>query len=802
MDDARRAATIAGAARDGGRRRVVGAGGAGKTHLLEQVAAALEGTPVMRWNPAVEPEPGPGGGVLLADDVHLAAPGSLRALLRWDGGVVAAHRPAERAAEQVLDAFDGGPLVLEPLRADEVRAMLEDVWDAPPDMAIVDRVLTATGGSPRLVTAVAGTTPVTDVTGSATLDEIVRSERQRLGATERALLDAAAVLPDLDLSLVAAAADLRVNTAAIAAEHLAGAGLAVDAGARLVPIVATTVRQLVPASAVTDIVERAAAAAVRLGHDLVGIAGHILTTGVSSAGTTACLLGAARQVLDDDPGQAQAWIESAGRGGAASGDIAALRALVGFRQGDVPATVAAVDELLRTDPHWRDAPVRCDAVEAGAVMLARRGAWERSAALASAIGPREGNAVALAATARLAIGDAQGLRATVAAAEAAPAPGLRASAATTLARGLVTSLAADAARALPALLDAARLYELAAPSVTLPITPHALAATVACHLWEFDVASQVLAEPGALPGVQRTTGEHLLQAWIALRRGDWVGASATVEQIRAAGRLDPRDALLACAIEAGTARRRGDLAAMDSAWRAARTLLLRQIPDLLIVQPISELLITGARLGDRGTVRMGVAGIHRLLERAGHAPLWTLPVLWDELHVAVAVDDLEGARSAARTAEALADRGGRAAVVTRAGVCWVEALDGMADAQRIREAASGLADVGLVWEASRLAGAAAIRMSDGATMRDLLQFARGLTAERTPQLDAGASDLSPRERDVATHLLAGLTYREIGGQLYIAPKTVEHHVARIRRKLGVKSRAELLVALRRHVAIA
>jgi len=789
-------------ARTGGRRRVVGTGGAGKTHLLEQVADALDGAPVVHWSAAVEPEPAPGPGVLLADDVHLATPERLRALLRWDGGVVAAHRPAERAAEQVLDAFDGAPSVLEPLRAEGVRTLLHEVWGSAPDPETVDHVLAATGGSPRLVTAVAGTAPVREVTGSARLDEMVRAERQRLGATERLLLDAAAVLPDLDLSLIAAAADLQVNAAAIAAEHLAGAGLAIDAGARLAPIVAATVRQLVPASAVAAIVERAAVAAVRLDHDLMGIAAHVLATGVTSGGTARCLLGAARQVLDDDTEQAQAWIEAAGRGGASSGDIAALRALVGFRQGDVQATVAAVDQLLRTDPQWQEGQLRRDAVEAGAVMLARRGAWDRSAALASAVGQREGSAIALAATARLAIGDARGLRATVAAADGHPAADLRAAAATTLARGLVASLTADPAPALPALLDAARLYELSAPSVELPVPPHALAATVACHLWEFDVASQVLAEPGTAPGGARSTGERLLRAWVALRRGDWVGASATVEQLRAAGRLDARDALMACAIDAGTARRRGDLAAMDTAWRTARTLLLRQIPDLLIVQPISELLITGARLGDRGTVRTSVAGIHRLLERAGHPPLWTLPVLWDELHVAIAANDLESARTAAHTAEVLAARGGRAAAIGRAGVCWVDALEGTADAQRIRGAASGLADVGLVWEASRLAGAAAIRMSDGATMRDLLQFARGLTAERTPQLTDGASDLSPRERDVATHLLAGLTYREIGGQLYIAPKTVEHHVARIRRKLGVKSRAELLVALRRHVAIA
>lgn len=802
MDDERRAATIAKTVRDGGRRRVVGTGGAGKTRLLDLVAEALDGAPVVRWNPAVEPEPGSGPGVLLADDVHLAAPSSLRVLLRWDGGVVAVHRPAEQATEQVLDAFDGAPMVLEPLRADDVRTLLEQAWGTPPEPGVVDRFLAATGGSPRLATAVAGTAPVADVKGSATLDEIVRAERQRLGETERALLDAAAVLPDLDLSLIAAAADLRVDDAAIAAEHLAGAGLAVDAGARLAQIVATTVRQLVPASAIADIVERAADAAVRLNHDLVGIARHALATGVATPGTAACLLGAARQVLEDDPEQAQVWIEAAGDGGASSGDLAALRALVGFRKGDVQATATAVDDLLRTDPQWRDWPLRCDAVEAGAVMLARRGAWDRSAELASAVGAREGGAIALAAIARLAIGDAHGLRTTVSAAEAAPAPGLRAAAATTLARGLVASLAADPAPALPALLDAARLYEVSAPSVALPIAPHALAATVACHLWEFDVASQVLAEPGASPGGARSAGDRLLQAWIALRRGDWVGASATVEQLQAAGPLDTRDALMACAVTAGTARRRGDLAAMDTAWREARSLLLRQVPDLLIVQPISELLISGARLGDRGTVRTTVAGIHRLLERAGHPPLWTLPVLWDELHIAVATDDLDGARTAARTAEILAGGGGRSAVVARAGVCWIDALEGTADAQRIRNAASGLADAGLVWEASRLAGSAAIRMSDGATMRDLLQLARGLTVERTPRLSAGASDLSPRERDVATHLLAGLTYREIGGQLYIAPKTVEHHVARIRRKLGVKSRAELLVALRRHVAIA
>jgi DNA-binding CsgD family transcriptional regulator len=56
--------------------------------------------------------------------------------------------------------------------------------------------------------------------------------------------------------------------------------------------------------------------------------------------------------------------------------------------------------------------------------------------------------------------------------------------------------------------------------------------------------------------------------------------------------------------------------------------------------------------------------------------------------------------------------------------------------------------------------------------------------------------LSPRECDIARLLLAGHTHKEIGGQLFIAAKTVEHHVARMRQRLGCVNRAEFLAALR------
>lgn len=59
-----------------------------------------------------------------------------------------------------------------------------------------------------------------------------------------------------------------------------------------------------------------------------------------------------------------------------------------------------------------------------------------------------------------------------------------------------------------------------------------------------------------------------------------------------------------------------------------------------------------------------------------------------------------------------------------------------------------------------------------------------------------STKLSDREREVAELLLLGMPYRDIGGQLFISAKTVEHHVARIRRRLGAESRTEMLSMLR------
>jgi DNA-binding CsgD family transcriptional regulator/tetratricopeptide (TPR) repeat protein len=53
------------------------------------------------------------------------------------------------------------------------------------------------------------------------------------------------------------------------------------------------------------------------------------------------------------------------------------------------------------------------------------------------------------------------------------------------------------------------------------------------------------------------------------------------------------------------------------------------------------------------------------------------------------------------------------------------------------------------------------------------------------------SELSPREREVASMLADGRTNREIADGLFLSPRTVEQHVAKVLRKLGVRSRTEI-----------
>jgi DNA-binding CsgD family transcriptional regulator len=70
------------------------------------------------------------------------------------------------------------------------------------------------------------------------------------------------------------------------------------------------------------------------------------------------------------------------------------------------------------------------------------------------------------------------------------------------------------------------------------------------------------------------------------------------------------------------------------------------------------------------------------------------------------------------------------------------------------------------------------------------------TGETARRRDVSTIDqLTPQELQIATVLADGLTTREAAARLFLSPKTVEYHLRNAYRKLGIRTRRELLGAL-------
>ncbi|MET4540436.1 DNA-binding CsgD family transcriptional regulator [Arthrobacter bambusae] len=558
------------------------------------------------------------------------------------------------------------------------------------------------------------------------------------------------------------------------------------------------------------------------GRPLGDLARDLARSGVQDARVAAELEEMANSVLDTDPRLAVDLYAEALLAGNKELHLAAKRAQALAATGDLDAAGRIVDRLLAMPepPHLRLG------VDVAAAVWAQRGMLSRSADTYSWLGPdRLAGSAPLAAVAMIGTGQAVRAEEILAAAVPSGSPTLLAVALTLTQEGLRQTLGPNPQLALPELIRASDMMNASGAAIPLPETPGALAALCALHNGEPAVADTVLraALAAGQGGDAARPRLFLLQAWTAMQQDNADEARLAINEAVKANHwsLAPRDELLLAALEVGLARRGSDVHALVLAWDRAREAMMHVAVDLYSLLPWGELMVSAARLRETRRVSHYLDGAWELLQSLGNPPLWSVPLHWAAVQAALLSESpAELAPHAAALVRASA-HSHLASVLAVGGKAWVSVLAGRFEASDVETAARGLAAVGMPWEGARLAGHAAAHAEERRDLVRLLACARDIHPQGapagaghdgaeephhgvagTPAPDGagpGAGDpsgLSAREREVARLLLEGKTYREIGEAIYISPRTAEHHVARMRRRLGADSRSDLLVRLR------
>jgi two-component system response regulator NreC len=115
------------------------------------------------------------------------------------------------------------------------------------------------------------------------------------------------------------------------------------------------------------------------------------------------------------------------------------------------------------------------------------------------------------------------------------------------------------------------------------------------------------------------------------------------------------------------------------------------------------------------------------------------------------------------------------------------------DPRYVRDAFAAGASGYVLKEAADAELVAAIRqVAAGGSYVNPALGARFAAAETKEHIAAAADPLSEREHEVLVLLALGHTNQEIAGKLFISVRTAETHRAHIMRKLGLRSRAELV----------
>ncbi|PXY32665.1 helix-turn-helix transcriptional regulator [Prauserella muralis] len=767
---------------------IVAPGGYGKTAVLDHVAEGRlrSGSPVARFG-----EHDADAEFVLVDDAHELGDDGFEELRRLADdearGLVIAARPWPRpAALNGVLARLRGQVVLRPLESARIAALL-----GPSRAGLAEFVHAETAGVPGLVARLARTLGAEpDVPPSALAD--FKADLDRLAPDTLVLLLAAQAGTGLDTGLLAGLLGRSPEGVADAVDAARASGLLGHDGT-LPPLVSRALTTLVPADRRLAVCQRLVRSQLDRGGPVLELVRPLLGGGLTGEESAAAFEAAASEAAPADPALGARLFGEAVAAGRPATAVGTRWAEAAARAGDLDTALRIADQVVADV----SAPERAEAARIAATALTHRGQLGRAAELFRWSGTRLSTVYA--AVCLLGTGEAAQARGLLDLPAGDEPPTLLSGAMAGLAGGLLASLDGPQTGALSTVVGAAETLEPVGRELLLPDSPAAVGALAGIHGGELEVAKTLLERAlAAEPGGEALRARHrLLLGWIAMLRGE---PETATDQLSAAGSdLAPRDWLFAVALRAGLARRESDLAGLRRIWAEACDAVIRHPVDLFTLLPFGELAVAAARLGDRDRLAHHMRSAAELLRRLGEPPLWTAPVHWSGLHAAITAEQGDEARDHVAALARDEERGGFHAVLAAAARCWLDVLAGRVDARAVEHAAQGLHDAGLRWDGARLAGQAAIRTTDRAAMVALLDRARVLRG-RAPG-DAvtdpgGGPKLSERERQVAELVVKGLTYKQVGDQLFISAKTVEHHMARMRQRLGATSRGDLLAQLR------
>lgn len=806
---------------------VSGGIGSGKTSVLAAVRNTLRaaGIAILTRPPRSGDEP---GAAVVIDDAHLLDDAELEQLVDRVADpastvVVAteplAYRPALRALATAIEREN--PVVsIGALSSGDVTPIAAEILGAAPTPDFIRALMASTAGlpfllGPAITAAVEEQAPASAIAQAASFTLI-----ERLRRLDEPVLDTLLVTslsPDLGPDDVAAT--LRID--------------------------AQDAQFLVDRARATGLIEPSHSPAFRrsVHHciaQIIGTARHhdteiaLLVSQVESSTLSADLaLRMAEHGLRDDrlaraladlaseshgqPARAARLYRAAADAGATKLNSRLADALA--LTGDCATAGRIADELLGSN----DTAERAAAVRIAASIAAHDGSSAQAADLFRWLGPYPDAFVGSAgAIVTLAVGDLPAAQAALSAESAGP-PTSTSRAARNLAEGLLMSLEAPYPSAVARLGQSITAEQ--APTGVAPDTPAAVVTLAALHGGDPVRARSVIgrAVRASLEDSQENTAfvarrHRLLLGWVRMLDGHLQAAAADVAAVvtDSESPLHRRDALWAAALQTAIARRSGDSGAVQKHWYAAAEVLAEYSMDLFSLLPLGELWVAAARMHQVDRLQHTLDEAFALLDSLGNPLLWSVPLRWAGVHAGILANSPEAVAPHGQALTAAAAHSTFAKALATAGRTWLRVLANHVDTDEVSAAARGLSQFGLTWDATRLAGQAALHTPDGRVSGAMLQLARDLkqttALDATPGLDVTVAEshagptrpasakLSDREREVAELLLLGMPYRDIGTQLFISAKTVEHHVARIRRRLGAESRSEMLSMLRAMVA--